>query len=298
MWQFRRHMGSTFSGLFGAAAFDEVALIPVAAAVDKTGRFEANFTDRGLRGGFSVLLALWGDAQDRTEEADRLKRLHREVKGRGTGEFSGVRYSALSPALWNWIAVSGLMVTMHSFTPCTGIVLTPAEREAAYQQLLESFRVLELPGDNAKLPPTYADAVRYYDAMVATELRANPFLKRATARLTKLPLPTLMFSARMRVALTPIWSLVRPVTGRVVKVCSFGIMHPGVRDLTGFKWRRRHDREFALYSRLLQLGWRTLPDRVLLVPIARNRLEYEKIVRKHRSVGLASFAPPGRRPGG
>ena len=46
---FRKHSGSVLGGFFGAAAFDEVALVPVAAAVDKTGRFAANFADRGVR---------------------------------------------------------------------------------------------------------------------------------------------------------------------------------------------------------------------------------------------------------
>src|ERR687894_436240 len=95
MAAFRKHSGSTLGGFFGAAAFDEVALVPVAAAVDKTGRFAANFADRGVRSGFSAFLAIWGDAEDRVAEADRLKHLHREVRGKGTGEFSDVRYSAL-----------------------------------------------------------------------------------------------------------------------------------------------------------------------------------------------------------
>jgi hypothetical protein len=63
--EFRKHSGSTLGGFFGAAAFDEVALVPVAAAVDKTGRFAANFADRGVRSGFSALLAIWGDASDK-----------------------------------------------------------------------------------------------------------------------------------------------------------------------------------------------------------------------------------------
>ena len=37
---------------------------------------------------------------------------------------------------------------------------------------------------------------------------------------------------------------------------------------------------------------RALPDRLLLIPLARNRIEYEKLVRLHRSVALDSFAPP------
>ena len=292
MAEFRKHTGSTLGGFFGAAAFDEVALIPVAAAVDRTGRFEANFADRGVRSGFSTFLAIWGDPQDRAAEGERLKTLHRDVRGHGKGDFADVRYSALDPKLWNWIAVSGLFLVLNSFTPCTGITMTAAERDAAYGQLLEAFGALELPGRSAKFPATYDEAVAYYDDMVTSELEANPFLRKVTRDLTRLPLPTLVLPAPVRKALAPPWLLLRPVAGRVVKVCSFGILHPGVRDLTGFRWQARHDREFELYTRLLQLAWRTLPDRLLLIPLARNRIEYEKLVRLHRSVALDSFAPP------
>lgn len=291
MAQFRKHTGSVFAGAFGAAAFDEVALVPVAAAVDKTGRFERNFADRGVRSGFSALLAIWGDPADRAAEGERLKVLHRDVRGHGTGDFADVRYSALSPQLWNWIAVSGIFVTLHSFTPATGITLSPAERDAAYRQLLDAFRALELPGKAAKLPASYTEATRYYDQMVETELATNPFLDRVTAQLTRMPLPTLLVPEPLRLAITPLWLATRPVAGRVVKVCSFGILHPGVRELTGFRWQPRHDVEFGLYTRLLQLAWRALPDRLVLIPLAYNRLQYEKLVRLHRSVALESFAP-------
>ncbi|MGE0217170.1 oxygenase MpaB family protein [Mycolicibacterium sp.] len=296
--EFRKHTGSVFGGFFGAAAFDEVALLPVAAAVDKTGRFAANFADRGVRSGFSTFLAIWGDAADRAAEGERLKTMHRDVRGLGVGDFDGVRYSALDPKLWNWIAVSGLFLVLNSFTPATGIRLNDAEREAAYAQLLEAFGALELPGKNAKLPATYAEAEQYYEAMVRDELAANPFLRRVTANLTKLPLPTLLLPPALRLALTPGWLALRPLAGRVVTVCSFGILHPGVRELTGFRWQPRHDLEFALYTRALQVAWHTLPDRLLLIPLARNRIEYEKLVRLHRSVGLDSFAAPAGCPAG
>ncbi|MGZ8746334.1 MAG: oxygenase MpaB family protein [Mycobacterium sp.] len=290
--EFRKHSGSTLGGFFGAAAFDEVALVPVAAAVDKTGRFAANFADRGVRSGFSALLAIWGDAEDKVAEADRLKMMHREVRGRGTGGFADVRYSALDPKLWNWIAVSGMFVVLNSFTPCTGIVLSDAERELAYAQLLDAFAALELPGKSAKLPATYAEATDYYESMVRDKLQANAFLQQVTIDLIRLPLPTLVLPAPLRRLLTPPWLVLRPVAGHVLKVCSFGILHPGIRDLTGFRWESRHDLEFALYCRVLQLAWRVLPDKLLLIPLARNRIEYEKLVHVHRSVALDSFAPP------
>ena len=296
--EFRKHSGSILGGFFGAAAFDEVALVPVAAAVDKTGRFASNFADRGVRSGFSALLAIWGDATDKVAEVDRLKTMHREVRGRGTRDFANVRYSALDPRLWNWIAVSGMFVVLNSFTPCTGIVLSDAERELAYAQLLDAFSALELPGKSAKLPATYAEAADYYESMVADELQANAFLQRVTVDLTRLPLPTLVLPEPWRRLLTPPWLVLRPVAGHVLKVCSFGILHPGIRELTGFRWESRHDLEFALYSRALQLAWRVLPDKLLLIPLARNRIEYEKLVAVHRSVALDSFAPPPGCPAG
>jgi uncharacterized protein (DUF2236 family) len=246
----------------------------------------------------SAFLAIWGDAADRVAEADRLKSMHREVRGRGTGDFADVRYSALDPRLWNWIAVSGMFMVLNSFTPCTGIVLSDAERELAYAQLLDSFGALELPGENAKLPATYAEAADYYETMVRDELQANTFLQRVTIDLSRLPLPTVVLPGALRRILTPPWLVLRPVAGHVVKVCSFGILHPGIREMTGFRWESRHDREFALYCRALQLAWRVLPDKLLLIPLARNRIEYEKLVRVHRSVALDSFAPPPGCPAG
>lgn len=291
-YEFRKFTGSVFPALFGASAFDEVTLLPVAAAVDKTGRFDRNFTDRALRGGLSTTLALWGDAADRAAEADRLKTLHRAVHGFGNEDFAGVRYSALNPQLWNWILLSGMFLFLRSFTPSTGIALTPAQQEAAYRYLLDMFEPLQLAGRNARLPDTHAAATAYYDDVVRNQAHANPFLDRVVARLDRLPLPTVLMSEPLRSVLRPGWMAVRPSAARVMKICSFGIMHPGVRELTGFPWTARHQREFGLYTNGIQLAWRTLPNRVLLEPLAYNRLRYEKLVRRYRSVGLESFAPP------
>ncbi len=292
MREFRKHTGSALAGVFGGAAFDEVALAPVAAAVDRTGRFAGNFADRGVRSGASTMLVFFGDAEDRAAEAERLKHLHRDVHGSGKDSFGDVRYSALSPDLWKWIGVSGLLVPIRSFTAATGIRLRDAEREAAYRMLVAAFAPLDLPSRAAAMPQTYGEATAYYDDMVQNKLESNPFLEQVVDGLTRLPLPTLGMSAPMRAAVTPAWLLLRPAAGRFVKVCSFGVMHRRMRELTGFRWSRRHDAEFALYTAALQAAWRLLPDRIVLVPLAHNRIQYEKIVAAYRSVGLESFAPP------
>lgn len=292
MAEFRKRTGSVPAGVFAGAAFDQVALVPVAAAVDRTGRFAENFADRGVRSGFSASLALWGDPADRKAEAEWLKLRHRDVRGRGAGDYGDVRYSALSPHTWVWIAVSGVFVVPNTFTHCTGTVLRPEEEEAAYELLRADFADLELPGKAGKLPGTLAEAREYYDRMATEELAANPFLVEQFASLARLPLPTLVLSSPLRRALTPLWLVIRPAVGHVIQVCSSKAMHPEVRKLTGFELKPRHEVEFALYMWLLQVAWRLLPDRLLLQPLAYNRLQYEKLVRLHREYHLESFAVP------
>ena len=290
--EFRRHTGSVLGGIFGGAAFDQVALPAVAAAVDRTGRFADNFTDRGTRSGFSAMIALWGDPADRVAEAAWLKERHRDVRGRGAGAYSEVRYSALQPENWKWIAVSGIMLALRTFPFCTGTSLSVAEREAAYEMLRESFADLELPSEAGRLPRDVYEADAYYDEMVRTKLQSSPFLVEQFSALTRLPMPTLGVDRRTRVALTPLWFAVRPLVGHLIVVCSSKAMHPGVQQLTGFRLRRRHDLEFALACAVMQVSWRVLPDRVMLLPLARNRLEYEKLVRVYRRYALDTFAVP------
>ncbi|WP_063049826.1 hypothetical protein [Nocardia arthritidis] len=57
-----------------------------------------------------------------------------------------------------------------------------------------------------------------------------------------------------------------------------------------------------LFATLRQIdggrAWRLLPDRLLLLPLAYNRLQYEKLVRSHRKFALDIFAAPSSTAGG
>lgn len=96
---FRKHLGSPLVGVFGGVLFDEVALVPVAASVDRSGRFRENFTDRGIRSALSAISVFAGDRQQRADTAQWLKEQHRAVRGTGVGEYEGIRYSALDRAV-------------------------------------------------------------------------------------------------------------------------------------------------------------------------------------------------------
>jgi uncharacterized protein (DUF2236 family) len=276
MADFRKHLGSVLNGVFGGVLFDEVAMLPIAASVDRTGRFRDNFTDRALRSAFSGQAILAG-AEQRKKHAQWLIGQHRSVRGTGVGEYDGVRYSALDPDLWLWIIASAVHAIIVSYPVCSGTTLRPAESEAGYQYLRHLLNDLELPSQRGRLPATFGEFEAYYEETVATGLAANGFLRGQFATLTRLPLPTLLLPVWLRPALTPPWLLVRPLIGHVVQVCSAKTMHPDVLAMIGFGLKRRHDWEFAVYSRLLQLAWLLLPDRLLLDPIHYNRVRLDTL---------------------
>ncbi|WP_416382549.1 oxygenase MpaB family protein [Nocardia beijingensis] len=76
-----------------------------------------------------------GRPADQLAEAEWLKQRHRDLHGRGRGDYHDVRYGALNPQTWIWVGVSGMFVALSTFTYCTGTVLRPEEKEAAYQLL-------------------------------------------------------------------------------------------------------------------------------------------------------------------
>ncbi len=314
MDEFRKFTGSALGfGAFGAHAFDEIALLPVAAAVDRTGRFDQNFADRGIRSLTRAYLSISTDEAERDRFAEELKLAHRDVNGHGQGDFADVRYSALNPELWHWILLSGYVVFLDCFTPATGITLTPVEQDAAFEYLHSKFGKLQLNSTTNPFPATYTEAMRYYDEVATTKLEPNSYLDRRVAGLYRIPLPTLLLPTPLRLALTPLWLLVRPLAGHYVKICSFGAMHPSVLAATRFQWKPRHDFQFRLFTKVNQIAWRYLPDRVKLEPIAYNRLkheqltdpdkreksqrQYHKLVEFYGSLQLDSFAPDDTRSG-
>ncbi|WP_219996451.1 oxygenase MpaB family protein [Nocardioides humi] len=195
--------------LFGRLALDQVAYREVAAAVDATGRFAQNFTDRGIRSGLWGPLLLFGDDADRRASAQRLKDLHGQVRGEGKGHFAGERYSALNPALWKWVGTTSLMVFHTGYVTTYRGRLTAEQREVVYGTIrhLVDF---DLPSEQARMPATAAEAEAYYDEVAATVLEDNEFLQWANATFDRLPVPTLVGPRWLQRAIAPFWRILTP----------------------------------------------------------------------------------------
>jgi uncharacterized protein (DUF2236 family) len=285
--RFERFTGSVFVGLFAAALFDQTMLPAVAAALEDTGRIRYAPLQRALRTAASDQIVFVGDEVDRRAEAERLIRLHRDVKGVGA---NGVRYSALNPQSWNWILISTFFMHRGAFVAITGERLSAADDQAIWDRFRQLTADLQLPGRSA-LIENYGELSSYYDRMAADSLEATPMLDRVVEHAVRPARPNFLPAAA-----APIWQLTAGEVGHFLAVLGFGIMRPEARALVPMTWTRRHDVEFAFATAALRIAYRGLPARLTDTPLARNRRQYERIMNKYKGIGLASFAPDG--PGG
>lgn len=279
---FERVASCSFVGLFATGLFDQAMLPAVSAALEETGRIRNDPWWRALRSAASDQIMFYGNASDRSAEAERLIRLHRDVKGTAA---NGIRYSALNPESWNWILISTFFMYRNAVEVISGTEFDTVSNQAAWDRFREMTAELQLSGRSA-LISDYAQLCTYYDHVVAEKLELTDTLRTAVDTVLHPPRPDFVPSA-----LAPLWTLASPIAGHVAAVLGFGTMHPGVRDIVPMPWTRRHDIEFAMLRRGIALAYRCLPTRLTDTPLARNRKEYTRLMTKYRGIGLTSFAP-------
>lgn len=279
---FERVAGCSFVGLFATGLFDQAMLPAVSAALEETGRIRNDPSWRALRSAASDQIVFHGNASDRSTEAERLIRLHRDVKGIGP---NGIRYSALNPESWNWILISTFFMYRNAVEVISGAEFDAVANQAAWERFRTMTADLQLPGRSA-LISDYAELCTYYDRVVSEKLELTDTLRTAVDAVLNPPRPDFVPAA-----LAPLWTLTSPVAGHVIAVLGFGTMHPGVRDIVPMHWTRRHDVEFAVLRRGISLAYRWLPTRLTETPLARNRREYARLIAKYQGIGLTSFAP-------
>lgn len=191
------------------------------------------------------------------------------------------------------MAVSGLNLLYQAYLRVCGRRLSTDEKEVVYQTLRRELQFLELPSKQGKLPATLDEMLDYYDTVAAKHLADNEFLQFASRSFVAPPVPGLL-PRQLRPVLRLVWPVLTSLAARPVVVCSAAVAHPTMRRLLGVRWGAREQAEFAVYVAALQLGWRWLPRRLTLEPLAYNRYQYERLRDRYRSVLLDSFAAPGR----
>ena len=249
--RFERVMGSRFLVLFAPALFDEMMLPAVSAALVDTARIENDPVGRARRTAASDQLTFMAKHADRSDEMERLVRLHRDVKGVGP---DGVRYSALSPEPWNWNLISIFFMHRGAFIALSGEELSAADNQAIWDHFRVLTEDLQMPGRARELPDRYDELCAYYEEMAAEKLKHTAALDIVMSATLRPRRPEYM-----PVVTAPLWTLLGPIGGHIVAVLGFGIIHPRVRALVPMRWTRRHDLEFAVLTRLLRIAYRWVP---------------------------------------
>jgi uncharacterized protein (DUF2236 family) len=286
---FRRFALSYLPALFGTALFDQIAMPGVAAGVDWGGRIETDPFARALRSAAADQLLFVADETHAAREAERLVRLHRDVRGTSP---DGTRFSARHPENWNWILMSTFRMYRGAYEFVSGRRLTDVENQAVWEQLRARSKLLEHDDERFRLPERHEDVEALYHRLSADRCRRTPTLDRVV-RLARRPPPP----AQVPRALHPVWrSTVAPVGGRIACALGFNLVSPEIRRL-GRLEPSPLDRAIVGVTRpLLRVAFRHLPDRVLLTPLAYHRRKYEHHAARYHSVGLTDFRPAPARP--
>jgi uncharacterized protein (DUF2236 family) len=207
--RFRRYLGTYFFAPFAGAFFDQPMLPEVAAGVEWTGRIRRTPFQRALRSAAVDQLVMAGSSADNAAVGNWLREAH-----------------------WNWIMASAIVGLQAAYTPITGEKLSDADRQQFYQLLLDKFEYVQLPGKKSRLPADYSELLDWYESVLNVKGEHNIAVANAVASLKRPPRPPFV-----PVILTPLWRPVGDAVGHVASVCSFGIMHPKARALTGVSRR-------------------------------------------------------------
>jgi uncharacterized protein (DUF2236 family) len=216
--------------------------------------------DRTLR---SLQLQLFGGPAA-LGEADRLRRLHRGIRGTG---FEGERYRALDPEAYAWVHLSNFD-TVLAGVRWFGPSLTRAEREQLYAEWRQTGLVLGIRQD--RMPPDLEAFRSYVRHMVCDTLSDNETVRTLLSSLELKgvePPPWPLFPG-------PLWHVLRPLGRSFLHDVTVGTLPTPMRQRLGLPWTLLDRRRLQAAAILVRAAATPLPDRVLHYPMgARARRE-------------------------
>ena len=209
---------------------------------------------RGLRTMEYAQRMLFGS--DRASTAAEIRELHHDIKGTG---FDGRPYHAWNREAWTWVHLTSFEAFEYSLRVVHGKV-DPASLTALYEDwrqvgMLYGVRSADMPTDVAGLHEYIRDGIE-------TKLTHAPDLGliRNLARPPGVNLPTALWN--------PLWRLGR----RPLETLVFGSFPARVRERWGIRWTRTREAEHRIQLALLRTAPTPLPDRLRMLPYARQAL--------------------------
>lgn len=246
-----------------AALLLQLAHPLVAAGVAEHSDFQAD-PRRRLRATLNATLTVvFGDTQQASAAAARVRHRHRLVTGRidtDVGGFAaGTTYRAGDPQLALWVHAT-LVWTALEFYDGFVSPLTRQRRDAYTRELNRSGRLFGVP--EPLLPETFEQLEQYMLSMVEQELHVGPQAW------------TLSHEVLNAGADDLVWPLGMPA-GVLARVMAAGLLPPRLRAGYGLPWGRAERRAFGAARTLCKVTLPAVPERARFWPhylVAHRRL--------------------------
>ena len=202
----------------------------------------------------AMLSLTFGDAAARDETLERIRGIHRRVRGQlaeTAGPFpAGTPYFADDPDLLLWVHATLLdsipLAYEHLVAP-----LTPAERDAYCEEAAHT--AIALGARPAEVPRTWVDLRTYVDGMYRSgRLVVSPQAREVAAA---------VLAPRMARLIAPAAAANRLLT--------VGLLPDPLRQPFGFTWNDRRERRLRTVLRMIRGARRAMPEALALWPESR-----------------------------
>ncbi|MFC7303570.1 oxygenase MpaB family protein [Streptomyces monticola] len=219
----------------------QVAHPVVGAGVEQHSQFRAEPWQRLWRTVSSLSTVIYGGQQAATAEADRLRAVHRDMKG---VDGQGRRYHALNPEAYHWVhatLVRGAFDGHRIF----GKGLDDAEAEAYYRDMRDVGRVWGLKEHH--MPADWKSFCAYYDEMVRDRLELNQSVRDVLDELARPQKPP--------VRLLPgfVWRPFAALSAHYALLVNIGTLPPVLRERLGLSWTPRQERSLRRFRRVVRV---------------------------------------------
>lgn len=243
--------------LAGRSLLLQVMHPTIGAGVAQFSEFRADPWGRLERTVDSLLAQLYG-GQQAVAEAERLREMHKSIKGIG---FHGERYSALNPEAYAWVHLSNFdtVLELHGLFADS---LTGAQQRQYYAEWRQAGLVLGIRDHH--MPATLGGFHTYVDEMIDTTLEATPTASDLLESLTLADVP----APPWKLFPKPLWAPLRPLGRFVLHDSTVGTLPPALRDKLGLTWSLRQERRLHHFAAAVRAAAPLVPERLRGYPLS------------------------------
>jgi uncharacterized protein (DUF2236 family) len=242
----------------GATGLMQLMYPPLGRGVEQHSDFYDEPLERLFRSVPQIMRIIF-DGDVAPTQAHRVRDFHNTIRGEMP---DGERYHALDPETFFWAHATFVDVAFRMDDHFGGHSMDHARRSAYYLETVEWWRAYGLT--MRVVPPTYDAFVEYWDHHVDHVLELTPAAQGLVDFMNR------PWAMKQRLMPQPLWVPATRVLGLAGRDVAVGTLPPRLRGLCGFRWTTAHAAGFAAFRRIVAHTWPLVPERVRLVPPARQ----------------------------